>query len=204
MAIPVKAEVMKTLEPFHGKILHAVHGGWAEWRTVQALRTDAGFSPIMYQRTKSNDVFDAVARQAIPLFVAEPKVTVKLDAQTFKLLFNGVMVRFKKGGEDGLGCSAPTQAALAFIEVDGLLPGIPPETAKIEIIWRPNEIWTQLDGVYVVARDGDRLLWEYEIEDAGESSGVVPLATPPSDSPEPDGADLVKPKLKPIAKPKKV
>jgi hypothetical protein len=82
-----------------------------------------------------------------------------------------------------------------------LLPGLPPETAKIEIIWRPNEIWTQLAGVFVVARDGDRLLWEYEIEEAGESGVVVDMPTTLPKSPEPDGGDLVKPKPKPIDKP---
>jgi hypothetical protein len=201
MAIPVKDDVKKILEPYHGKIRNVVEEAWTEWRAVQALRVDAGLPALLYQRTISNYIFDAIARRAIPAFGAESRVSVKIEAQTFKLSFRGVAARFKKGGDDGLGCSIPTQAALAFIEVEGLLPGLPPETAKIEIIWRPNEIWTQLAGVFVVARDGDRLLWEYEIEEAGESGVVVDMPTTLPKSPEPDGGDLVKPKPKPIDKP---
>ncbi len=175
---------------------------WDEWWRVQAFRVNAKMPPLLYRRTIANYVFDAIARRAIPLFGKEPRVRVQIEPQTFKLHFRGVTLRIKKGGEDGLGSNITTQAVLAFIDADATLPGLPPETAKVEIIWEPNEIWTQVERVLVVARDGDRLLWQYEIE-AGDAQNVLPVRPAPRTPPEADAAELVKPKSKPTEKPKK-
>ena len=192
-------EVRAVLEPYHDVIRQVIDDSWDEWRMVHAFRLEAKLPPVLYHRTISNYVFDAIARRAIPAFAAKPLVNVKVEAQTFKLQFRGLCARFKKGGADNLGCNIPTEAALAFMETDGLLPGMPPETMKVEIIWLPNDIWTQIDRVLIVARDGDELLWEYEVErPAGAKLYVVPTPTPPSD---PDGHDLVKPKTTPAEKP---
>src|SRR5579862_401029 len=202
MAYPVKDDVKALLTPYHGKLRKVAHDAWQEWRMVQDFRVSAGLPSLLYTRTIANYVFDAIARRAIPLFAAEPRVSVQIEAQTFKLAFRGVAARYKKGGDDGLGCSIPTQAALAFMEADGLLPGLPPETAKVEIIWLPNDIWTRLEHVLVVARDGDTLLWQYEIDDADEGGGsgtIIPFpsAPPPDPAPETDNSNLVKPKSTP-------
>ncbi len=156
---------------------------------------------MLYDRTRSNDMFDAIARRAIFRLAAESGIRVEIEAQTFKFYVKAIAARFKKGGEDKLGCNIPTQAAMAFMEADGVLPGLPPETGKVEIIWLPNEIWTQIDRVLVIARDGDHLIWEYEIE-AAAGAAIIPL--PMATLPEPpDFDDLVKPKPKPVDKPKK-
>ncbi|UNU43498.1 hypothetical protein EAO27_12825 [Sphingopyxis sp. YF1] len=172
-------------------------GGFAEWRDTQAFRVSKGYAPNLYSRTNSNDIFDAIMRRAIPLLGAEERVFVKTEAQTAKFVIAGVAARFKKAGEDGLGCNIPTQAAMAFMDAERTLPGLPPETAKIELIWEPNAIWTKVERVLVVARDGDRLLWDYEIvADAGEGE-ITPLTlTGRSDQPD-DASDLVKPKVLP-------
>ena len=107
-----------------------------------------------------------------------------------------------------LGRNVPTQSALGFMEADGLLPlpGISPDTARVEIIWLPNVIWTRVEQVLVIARDGDQLIWEYEIDDPSEAGTgeVIPFPPTPTTSPETEGDDsLVKPKAKPGALPKK-
>jgi len=193
--------VRQALTPYHGKIHACVIDGFAEWRDTQAYRISKGYSPNLYSRTNSNDIFDAILRRAIPVLGAEEKVFVKTEAQTARFVIGGVAARFKKAGDDGLGCNIPTQAAMAFMDADRTLPGLPPETAKIELIWEPNAIWTKVERVLVVARDGDRLLWEYEIvADAGEGA-ITPLApTSPHDEPD-DASDLVKPKAQPKTKP---
>lgn len=203
MTVPTKSEAKSALAPYHDLIREVVEAAWAEWRELQALRVDKGMAPILYTRTISNYVFDAIARRAIPRFAAQAKVHVEVEAQTFKLFVNGLLVRFKKGGHDKLGCSIPTLAAQLFEDADAQLPGFPPETGKVEIIWLPNSIWTQLDRVLVVARDGDRLLWEYEIESAsGAGSGdVIPFPTPTDGAAGPSSEDLVKPKGTPVDKP---
>ncbi|MFD2500424.1 hypothetical protein ACFSTI_18290 [Rhizorhabdus histidinilytica] len=93
---------------------------------------------------------------------------------------------------------------MAFMDADRTLPGLPPETAKIELIWEPNTIWTKVERVLVVARDGDRLLWEYEIVGEAGGDAITPLAPVGPDDHSGDGldtSDLVKPKAKPQAKP---
>ncbi|MCC2981712.1 hypothetical protein [Sphingomonas sp. IC4-52] len=200
MAADIDA-VRQALTPYHGKIHACVMDGFAEWRDTQAYRISKGHAPNLYSRTNSNDIFDAILRRAIPVLGAEEKVFVKTEAQTARFVIGGVAARFKKAGDDGLGCNIPTQAAMAFMDADRTLPGLPPETAKIELIWEPNAIWTKVERVLVVARDGDRLLWEYEIvADAGEGA-ITPLApTSPHDESD-DASDLIKPKVQPKTKP---
>jgi hypothetical protein len=151
-----------------------------------------------YPRTIANYVFDAVARRAILHFGSLDAVRVEIEAQTFKLYIKNVLLRYKKGGDDKLGQNVPTMATLLFEDADASLPGFPPDTAKIEVIWLPNEIWTGLEQVLVVARDGEHLIWEYEIKPP--ESGVIIPFTPPT-KPEPDAGDLVKAKVPPANQP---
>lgn len=203
MAADIEA-VRSSLMPYHGKILACIMDGFGEWRDLQAFRASSGLAPNLYSRTNSNEIFDAIIRRAIPMFGAETNVSVKVEAQTAKFIFRGVIARFKKAGDDGLGSNIHTQAAMDFMNADKVFPGLPPETAKIELIWEPNSIWTKVDRVLVVARDGNRLLWEYEIV-ADVAGGAITPPTPiiPHDpgGDELDASDLIKPKIKPQAKP---
>lgn len=193
--------VRQALTPYHGKIRACVLGGFAEWRDTQNYRVSMGYAPNLYSRTNSNDIFDAIMRRAIPMLGAEDRVFVKTEAQTAKFVIAGVAARFKKAGDDGLGCNIPTQAAMAFMDAERTLPGLPPETAKIELIWEPNAIWTKVERVLVVARDGDRLLWDYEIGAEAGQSDITPMnPTRGPDQPE-DASDLVKPKVVPQTNP---
>ena len=171
-------EVRKVLDPHHARIATVIHEAFAEWRSIENFRISSGHGPTLYDRTKSNDVFDAIARRAIPRFGVEERVSVDVDAQTFRLRFNGLVLRIKKGDDDGLGQNWPTQKVLAFIEADGVLPGLPPETAKIEVVWKPNEIWTAVENIYVTARDGDIVLWKYEIRQALPSAEIFQFPKP--------------------------
>jgi hypothetical protein len=161
---------------------------------VQRFRSEQSMSSVLYSRTIANYVFDAIARRAMMVFAAEPSVHVRTEAQTVKFFFKGsVLARFKKASENGMGCNIPTQAVLAFEDAEKCLPGLPPETAKVEFIWEPNELWTQLENVLVVARDGDRLLWQYDIPDAGAGTVVALPLKPRGPSGTPD-APLITPK----------
>lgn len=179
--------------PHHSRIVGVIRSAWDEFKTTQRCRIEAGFSSLMYDRTKSNDIFDGIARYAIAEFGSDDKFTLKNQAQTFKLFHQGCCIRFKKGGADLLGRNWPTQEAMAFMEADGVLPGMPPHTAKLEIIWRANELFTDLDSVHIVSRDGEKLIWEYSIDLADDAGVVVALPTNPVE-PDGDGDNLIKPK----------
>jgi len=152
----------------------------------------------LYSRTIANYVFDAIARIAITEFAADPTVQVKVEAQTVKFVFKGkVLACFKKGDWNKLGQNNPTQASMSFIDADGLLRGLPPETAKVEFIWRPNSLQTRLESILVISRDGDKIVWGYRIPaELGKEAVQLPTPDQRSDAPADDDAsdDLVKPK----------
>lgn len=201
MLIAAETEVRAALAPYHDVIRKVVDDAWAEWRAVEAFRQENDFGAVGYHRTIANYMFDAMARCATRAFAAVDGVHIRPEAQTVKFIAGGeVLFRFKKGDTGNLGCNIPTLANLMFIDADAEIPGLPPETAKVEIIWQPNEIWTQIERVLVVARDGDQMLWEYDIDRADGGAMVIPFPTPVAPDPvDVDDASLVKPK--PVSKP---
>jgi hypothetical protein len=204
MPYPLMANVKATLEAFHPRIRSVVELAWAELRKVAELRAAHGIAPVLYSRTISNDVFDAIARYAITEFGSDPSVHVEIEAQTIKLFFKGgVCARFKKGDDNKLGQNHPTQASMAFEDADSQLPWFPEETAKVEFIWLANDINTRLEHVLVVARDGDDLLWDYEIEQNAAAGGgtIMPFPEPPTPPAPQTGNDMVKPKAPDTKKP---
>ena len=153
MTYPVKSDVQDALSPYHRRIRSVVERAWAEWRAVASFRARQKFGPLMYSRTVANYVFDAIARIAIIEFASDASVHLEIEAQTIKFFFKGsVFARFKKGNDSKLGQNNPTQTSLAFIAANGIFPGLPAETAKVEFIWLANDIHTRLEHVGV-ARD---------------------------------------------------
>jgi hypothetical protein len=201
MPFPEKDRVHADLEDFHDRIRKVVEQAWDEWRAIAEFRAENGYAPLLYSRTLANLMFDAIARYAIAEFAGDTSVHVETETQTIKLFFRGaVLARFKKGDDNKLGQNIPTQAALAFEFVDGMFAGFPPEAAKVEFIWLANEINTKLEHVLVVARDGDRLLWDYEIGaiPAAGAGTVIPFPEPPAPPPPAgNGEDLITPKVPP-------
>lgn len=182
------------LNPFHSRIRAVVERAWAECRDVTGYRTKAGHGPLLYRRTLTNDMFDAIARHAISEFGSDDAVHVRIEPQTLKLFFGSKLVaRFKRGAQNKLGRNILTQAVMDFIRPEGRLDGLPPEGGKVEFVWMLNDIQTALADVFVTARDGYRLMWDYAIPAAEASAEVVEFTppTPPSD----DTGELVTPKL---------
>jgi len=177
-------EVKVALSPYHGRIKQVVIEGFDEWLRVAAFRVTSGYSSVLYSRTVANYVFDAIARNAQVVFGREKTIRVRQETQTIKFIFGGkVIVRFKKGDEDNLGKNILTQAVLDYLDPQQTLPGFPPEAAKVEIVWKANDIGTAVEEVIVVARDGNTLLWSYRIDDDADEaggSGVLPFPAGPA------------------------
>ena len=188
-------EVRAALEPYHSKIRGAVVAGFAEWLSLGECRADKGFAPVLYSRTISNYVFDAIVRNAMDAFSTDPSVRVIDQVQTAKFCFGGTAVaRFKKGDDDNLGQNIQTQAVLEFVNAQQSFPGMPPAAAKIEFIWTPDILGTSVESILVIARDGDHILWSYEIEEEVSASEVIAF-------PAPNGPDFDPPLVTPKAKP---
>lgn len=189
-------DVKGALEPYHERIMSVVSRAYDEWLDISSCRLSKGYTPLLYSRTIANLVFDAIARAAIAEFGSDVNVRIIEESQTIKLCFDEVvLVRFKKANGGGVGQNIPTQAALDFTDPQGTLPGIPPEAAKIEIVWTSNDIGTEIDRVTVLARDHDQILWSYNINDEGTDEGVIPFPNP--ELPD-DGMDIPLVAAKPI------
>jgi hypothetical protein len=184
------------LTPFHDRIRAIVERAWAECRDVTDYRTTAGHGPRLYRRTLSNEMFDAIARQAISEFAADTNVYVRLEPQTLKIFFGSMLVaRFKRGAQNRLGRNVLTQAVMDFIRPERKLDGFPPEGGKVEFVWMSNDIQTALADVFVTARDGNRLVWNYALPPAAASAEIIEFTPAPPTSPTDDTGDLVTPKL---------
>lgn len=171
--ISTREEAQQIWEPHFHRIAAVIEAAWSEWKAVRSWRGEQGMNAIFYKRTVSNYIFDSIAREAHKEFAFDDAFFVDRQPQTFKLIHRAQVARFKKGSVGLLGSNIPTQMALAFMEAEGTLPGLPPETAKVEIIWKANELFTDLESIHLVARDGDDLVWEITIPRSG--ADVVPI-----------------------------
>ncbi len=195
MAYPTKLEVQKILSPYHTRIRAVVDRAWDEWRSVEAHRSGKGYGPVMYSRTMANFMFDAIARNAHAEFGPDASIHVRVESQTIKFFYGGrVVARYKKGNGNKLGQNILTQAVLSFINQDAVLPGLPPETIKVEFVWVPNDLGTKIESVLVVARHENTLLWRYDID--AEVAGKVITLFPAAADGDTDAtaSGLVKPK----------
>lgn len=186
----------EVLGPFHSRIRSVVERAWGECQGVTKFRSASGYGPRLYRRTLSNEMFDAIARHAMSEFGSDENVYVRSEPQTLKLFFGSKLVaRFKRGSHNKLGRNVLTQAVMDFIHPEGKLDGLPPEGGKVEFVWMLNDIQTALADVFVTARDGYRLVWNYAIPAAAAGAEIVEFPTSPSPTPSDDMEDLVTPKL---------
>ena len=137
---------------------------------------------VFLPRVRAVLVFDFIAKHALAEFDLDPHIHVLLKGQqTVHFLFrNAVLVRFKKGNTKGIGSNVETQAALSFIDPQGVIPGLVPEIMKIEICYTPDVLGLTLDEVAVVARSRHKRVWAYPIDRKKQTADVVelPLRTP--------------------------
>jgi hypothetical protein len=75
-----------------------------------------------------------------------------------------VLFRIKKANESGLGSNVPTQSVMEFVIQESLFAGILPDLVKVEICYFEDQVGAEIASVAVTARDGDSLLWSYEID----------------------------------------
>ena len=81
--------VREALEPYHSRIRAVIVRAHGECWSVKRHMAEKGFGPVLYPRTDANDMFDAVARNALREFSDNPDVRVIKEAQTVKICFAG-------------------------------------------------------------------------------------------------------------------
>lgn len=196
MTTYTRAEAEAALTPFHERIRDIIDSAFRDLQELRQCMSAKGITPFIYERTTANVLFDFVIRHAHAEFGADENVVVIDQAQTVKFCFGDkVLLRFKKGDKDHLGRNLPTQAVLDFVNVETFLPGMPPSAAKVEILYSMDDLQTELESVIVAARDGDHLLWHYEIDRPASDNVVgLPVTTPPNDDGDDEDENLVRPR----------
>ncbi len=170
-------EVKAILEPHHDDITSLIRDAFGEWVATDECRKKKGFADVIYPRTVANYVFDAIARGALNKFSNIGGVRVVSEPQTIKVVFkNAVIVRFKKSDKNGIGQNNITQNVLNFTDPQAVLPGFPPEAAKVEVLWEPDELGESIDKISVVSRSGEHVVWSYviDISDSDENIEKLP------------------------------
>jgi hypothetical protein len=181
VASAIEADVREVLDGLEPDVFEVVHGAWEAWKAT-ALQ-------VLFPRTRAVLMHDLMVRRAIAQWGGRGDIHFVERDETVKFLVKQrLLLRFKKASGNGLGSNIPTQAVLAFTDPQMLLPGIP-DVQKVEVLYELNDLETKIERVVVVARDGDRKIWEYEIEDRRVLAPVLPL---PSQAPASRAAPVVR------------
>jgi hypothetical protein len=158
MVLADEAVVRGVLSPYEAALYQSVLGAWDEWKALSLggrLRYPA--------RSRACLVHDFIVQQAITAFSSDPAIRVIERDETAKFVVaETVLLRFKKGDENGLGSNIRTQASMKFVEQQHELPGMP-NAHKVEVIYTLNKLATKIDRLTVVARDGEVRLWDYDL-----------------------------------------
>jgi len=171
MAVAIEADVRQVLGPREKTILDLAHGAWDDWLALPNR------SRLRFTRTRANIVHEFMVDRAIIAFGGDADIRPIVKDETAKFLFDRrLLVRFKKGDDNGLGSNIETQAVLAFIDPQLLIPGLP-DLQKVDVVYILNDLQTKIERVAVTARNNDVRLWSYDIEDR-RGALVLPLTLP--------------------------
>ncbi len=143
----------------------------------------------VYKRTDSADIFDSVIQAAMAEFTGKLGIEVFPNGSTARFLFGGkVLARFKKASRKGRGQNIKTGANDKLLKASLPFPDAP-QAMKVEICWKVNELGTGYTDVKVTARDGNRVLWTYEMP--GGAQEIIEFPTKPA---------VIPPKRRTVAK----
>ncbi|WP_146636286.1 hypothetical protein [Nioella nitratireducens] len=171
------------LDEIREQVVSAIREAWEDW-----LASD--FNGVWRcKRSRANFVWEQIIERANNALLDHDAVHVIDGHETMKFLVRDIVLfRFKKADETGRSSNVATQLALAFHDHEQNLFGLP-EVQRVEVVYKLNRLETQIDDICVVARNGDRIAWEYSLLDAGEAAVPLPL---PEAKPERPAASIVK------------
>ena len=168
MAIAVQSEVEEVLDTFVVRLRGVLDRAMDDWRSTP---NKAWF---IHTRTRSNIIFDLVARHALTEFSDDSDVHIIREPQTVKFLFaDRVLTRFKKGNARGVGSNIETQAVMDFIDPQASFAGLP-DVHRVEIVYQLNLLGTNFAEVAVVARNQRTRVWAYPLT-GRPSADIIPL-----------------------------
>jgi len=174
MTLANEQVVHAALARYETQIIHAVHGGWEDWRALSLA------GRLMFPaRSRACLVYDFIVQRAEAAFAGDSNVRTLRRDETIKFVFgDSVLLRFKKATDNGLGSNIQTQATLGFVDQQQDLPDLP-HVQKVEVVYVLNHLQTQIEQVLVAARNKDVRLWNYLVMPETTAQIIpLPLSSP--------------------------
>ncbi len=174
---PPEHEVKETLRLVHQSIYDVMYGAWEDWlESTEFTRTRTS-------RTRANIVWDQMINRAFAIFEDDPRVKIIEHYGTVSFIFDGlVLLRFKKGDDNGHSMNYPTQTALAFHDHEGerqLNLFGPEDYYRVEATYVLDALRLEINNVLIGARDNSKKYgWQYEIYPDGTLAEEIPFPTP--------------------------
>lgn len=117
--------------------------------------------------TRAALIWEHSVENAITAFEADPGVMPVAHHDTVSFVIEqAVLIRFKKADLELRSSNVPTRLATLFHTHEQELPGLE-DLQRVEAAYVLNPFQTQIDWIGVVARDGKRNLWQYELDGGG-------------------------------------
>jgi hypothetical protein len=174
MATAIKTEIQNGISPYSEALCQVVFDAWSQWQEMPDM------AKFRFPRTRANIVFEFIATEATRIFTEDKRIHIIKKNETLSFLLDKkFLFRFKKGDENGLSSNIPTFAAMAFNDPQEELLELP-NVQRVDIVYVLNKLETAVSRITVVARDGDRLAWSYDLYDCNKAGDVVllPVASP--------------------------
>lgn len=183
MPLPLREVVEPVLEPLEDNILGIYAGAWSDWKE------DAHCGVFRYKRTRADLVHEHAIRRALEVFSGANDVRPIPGQETCHFLCGDrVMFRLKKGDDDGRTSNIQTELALAYHDPQSTLFELP-QVHRVDVAYVLNSLETEIAKILVVGRNGQRILWSYDIM---ARKGSADLAPPLPMQPTPPRRSLVK------------
>ena len=159
MGLPIESDVKRILSRIIPMLLTIGRGAWQDWLTS----SEAGRT--RFSRTRAAVIWERMIDRAITAFDSIPGIRHIEKFQTVSFIIdNYVLFRFKKANSKYLSHNIQTKLALAFHDPNARLPYFEDmDFIRVEVVYVLNKLETELQGIYVVARQGRKTLWHYDV-----------------------------------------
>lgn len=167
-----KEEAERLLTPYMATFWKIMLNVWKAWEEIPEKQR-----MMMTATARANNLYSFILHYARSYFSDNRDVKI-IEKRLFLVGIKGlVLLRFKKlkGIDDRRSSNYPTLFQRNY-STQKILPGMPPEAARLTVGYVLDITQTSVQGVFVTYPCGSILHWDFEVERSAKK--VVPMPTP--------------------------
>lgn len=167
-----KEEAQTLLQPYMGAFWKIMLTVWKAWEGIPEEQR-----MMLTPTARANCLHSFILHHARSHFHGKPDVQI-IEKRLFLVGIKGVvLLRFKKlkSIDDKRSSNYPTLFQLGY-SAQQVLPGMPPEAARLTVGYVLDVTATSIQGIFVTYPCGKMLHWDFEVE--RHATKVVQLPTP--------------------------